>query len=143
MLTYLTGQLLDPTETNINERVKYTAHTGMAQISTANSNLDGSGTLADVLVGASNGTYIKTITIQATTETTPQGVVRIFVYTPGYYCLIEEVEIPMVLPSGNDKAWAVSLDVDFYLKTNYTLKVSTEKANTFNVIAEAYDYSYP
>jgi hypothetical protein len=48
-----------------------------------------------------------------------------------------------VLPSGTDKAFSISLNVDFYLKTNYYLKVSTEQANSFSVIAEAYDYSYP
>jgi hypothetical protein len=48
---------------------QYTANTGMVKISTANSNLDGSGTLGTVLTGASNGTLIKTVTVKATSNT--------------------------------------------------------------------------
>ncbi len=58
------------------EEIQYTANTGMVTISSANSNLDGSGDIYKVLVGAANGTVIKTVTIKAITST-KKGMVRL------------------------------------------------------------------
>jgi len=142
MLNYLTDQLLDRRETNINERVKYTANTGMVLINTANANLDGTGTLTTVLTAASNGTLVKTITIQSIQNTT-QGMIRFFIFTPNFYDLIEEIQVQPLTKSGNDPAFSISLDVDFDLKSGYELKVSTEKAESFIITVEGMDYTYP
>ena len=56
-----------------------TPATAMAQISTANTARDGSGTIVDVLTAGSNGTRIDDITITAS-GTTTAGVVRLFLY---------------------------------------------------------------
>ena len=58
---------------------QYTANTGKVLISTANSNLDGTGTLGTVLTAASNGTLIKAITVKAQVNTT-EGMVRLFLF---------------------------------------------------------------
>ena len=141
MLSYPTGQLLDPTETNINERVKFTANTGMLLLSAANTNIDGTG--ADFLItAASNGTIVKTISIQAITSTS-HGVVRIFLYTPGYVDLIEEINIPAVTKSGTFPAFSITLEVNFELKSGYSLLASSQTADNFAVIAEGLNYTYP
>ena len=62
------------------EETQYVANTGMQTISTANSNLDGTGTLSSaILTGSANGTLIKTVTVKAQVTTT-QGMVRLYIY---------------------------------------------------------------
>lgn len=120
---------------------QYTANTGIAVISTANSNLDGTGTLVNVITGASNGTLIKTVRIKARVNTT-QGMVRLFLYDGTNTKLLEEVEIPAVTKSASDPAFEKVIPLYFTLKSGWILKASTEKAETFNVIAEGLDWAY-
>lgn len=121
---------------------QYTPNTGMVTISTANSNLDGTGTLGTVITGASNGTLIKTITIKAIVTTT-QGMVRIFVDdAKGGIVLLKEIEIPAAIKSATDPAFEITLPLYFKLKSTYILKASTEKAESFNVIAEGQNWTY-
>jgi len=111
-------------------------------ISTANTNLDGTGTLGTVLTAASNGTIIKTVTIKAQVSTT-QGVVRLFVYDGTNTKLIAEVLIPAVTKSGTtDPAFETTIPLDFYLKASWVLKASTQNAEAFNVIAEGMNWAY-
>lgn len=125
------------------EETQYTANTGMQTISTANSNLDGTtGTYSSAIItGASNGTLIKTITIKAQTNTT-QGMVRLFINDGSTNRLISEIEIPAVTKSATDPAFEITIPVDYALESGWLLKASTEKAETFNVIAEGLNWAY-
>lgn len=121
---------------------QYTANTGMQTISTANSNLDGTGTLSSAIVtGASNGTLIKSVTVKATGNTT-QGMVRLFIYDGTNTRLVAEIEVPAVTKGANDPAFEVRMETNFALKSGYSLKASTENAESFNVIAEGLDWTY-
>jgi len=120
---------------------QYTMNTGQVTISTANSNLDGTGTLGTVLTAASNGTLIKTVTVKAIVSTT-QGMVRLFIYDGTNTKLILEVEIPAVTKSFNDPAFETTVPLNFSLKSGWILKASTEKGESFNVIAEGQNWTY-
>lgn len=123
---------------------QYTANTGMVTISTANSNLDGTGTLGTVITASGSstpGTLIKSITIKATGNTT-QGMVRLFVYDGTNTRLMAEVEIPAVTKGANDPAFEITMQTNFALKAQYSIKASTENAESFNVIAEGLDFAY-
>jgi len=120
---------------------QYTANTGMVTISTANSNLDGTGTLGTVLTGASLGTLIKTVRIKAQGNTT-HGMVRLFVYDGSSTKLITEVEVPAVTKSGTYPAYEAFVPINYILESGGILKASTQNAETFNVIAEGMDYAY-
>lgn len=123
---------------------QYTPNTGLVTISTANPNLDGTtGTYYTVLTAdaGKNGTLIKTVTIKATTNTS-QGMVRLFIYDTSVSKLIAEIEIPAVTKSATDPAFEISIPLYFSLKPGWSLKASTEKGETFNVIAEAQDWAY-
>lgn len=128
------------------ESTKYTANTGMVTVSTANSNLDGSGALGTVLTAASSGTIIQSIVIKAQVNTTP-GMVRLFLYDGSNYTkLFKEIPIPYVTKSGTAHSFSHRIDFgerDFALKANWVLKASTENAEAFNVIAEGLDWTYP
>jgi len=122
---------------------QYIANTGMVQISTANSNLDGSGTLGTVITanGSKNGILIKTVTVKSI-QTTTQGMVRLFIYDGSNTRLIKEIEIPAVVKSFSDPAFQTTVLLNFQLKAGYSLKASTEKGEIFNIIAEAQDWTY-
>jgi len=121
---------------------QYTANTGMVTISTANSNLDGTGTLGTVLTGASNGTLVKQVVVKCTGNTS-QGMVRLFIYDGSANTrLIEEIPIPAVTKSDTDNTFEYVLQCNYFLKSGYVLKASTENADSFNIIANAADWAY-
>ncbi|MGB3949062.1 MAG: hypothetical protein WBM13_13840 [Bacteroidia bacterium] len=120
----------------------FTANTGLVTISTANTNLDGTGTLGTVLTAASSGTNVKSVTIKAVGSTTAQGMVRLFVDEGAGAKLIAEVEIPIVTQSSADEGFEIYLPLDLDLQAGAILKASTQIANTFNIIAEGLDWTY-
>lgn len=123
------------------QRVKYTAKTSIAIISTANRYLDGTGAVS-TLITAGNGTLLKRIIIKAQ-GTTTQGMVRFFLKVSSSYWLIREVEIPAVVQSSKDQTLIAVIDEPFYLKSSYTIVVSTENAETFIVSVEGMELAYP
>lgn len=121
---------------------QYTANTGMVQISTANSNLDGTGSgVETVITAASNGTYIPRIFIKSITNTV-EGTVRFFIFDGTNTRIINEVHVPQNTKSGTNPAFEFVWNADIKLKAGWSIKVSTQYADTFNVIAEGLDWAY-
>ena len=108
----------------------------LAQVSTANTARDGSGTLATVLTGASNGTRIDDIVIKATVTTTA-GTIRFFMSLDGGTTkrLIYEIQVTANTVSATNPAWSwVLSDLGWILpNTNAILYASTEKAEAINI----------
>lgn len=127
---------------NIGERAQYTANTGMATISTANSNLDGTGTLGTVLTAASNGTLLRRVAIKAQGNTT-SGMIRLFITSGLTTQLLMEVPVPAVTKSATDQSFSETIDLRYTLDAGNVLKASTANAETFNVVAEGLDWAYP
>ncbi len=125
------------------EETQYTANTGIINISTANTNLDGTGTLGQLLTGVANGTLVKTITIKATGNTT-EGMIRLFVDdgTRTVNRLLQEIWIPPITVSSINKSFEATIELNFTLKAGYLLQVGTEKAESFNIIAEGLNWKY-
>lgn len=115
-----------------------TPRSAVAQISAANTNRDGTGTIVTVIAGAASGTRVDDIIIQATATTTA-GIVRLFLSLDGGTTnrLIREVEITARTPSGTTPAFrAELLDLGIILpNANAQLRASTHNAEAFNVIA--------
>jgi hypothetical protein len=120
---------------------QYTANTGKILISTANSNLDGTGTLGTVLTAASNGTLIKSITCKAQVNTT-EGMIRLFIYDGTNTRLIQEIQVPTVTKSATTPAFEYKLDCNIPLKATWVLKAATQNGESFNIIAEGLDWAY-
>lgn len=138
----ISGANIDGTGFMLGERVKYTSIIGMAIISTANSNLNGTGTIADLISGGY--CLVKRITIKAQGNTT-KGMVRIFHRDTGSVTrLLREVEIPAITQSAQDQTLIAVIDEPFFLGSHSSnrLRVSTEKAETFIVTAEALVFSF-
>ncbi|HYG53369.1 MAG TPA: hypothetical protein VD905_20870 [Flavobacteriales bacterium] len=118
----------------------------MVKISTANTNLDGTGTLGTVITGASNGTLIKNVYIKATdtgNASIAQGMIRLFIYDGSANTrLLMEIDVPNASQSSTDPSWETCIPLNYHLKSGYVLKASTQNADNFNVVAEGLDYAY-
>lgn len=143
MEQYISNDLTKVFHPALGQRMKFTGNTGMARISAANSNLNGTGTVVDVITGASNGTFIETITVKAVGNTT-RGMVRLFLSDGATFTdLLAEIDIPAVVQSSIDQAFSTTLQVDFMLLSGYKIRAATQNAESFNVIAEGTDITYP
>jgi hypothetical protein len=117
---------------------------GMAVISTANTNRDGTGDIATVITGATDGTRIHKITVIATVTTTA-GMVRLYIAdaTPNIR-LWREVQVSAITVGATVKGFTevISLvgETALILPSGYSIRASTHNAHTFNVIAEGGNY---
>jgi hypothetical protein len=132
------------------ESTNYTANTGMALISTANTALDGSGTLGTVLTAGAvaagwKGTCIESIYITGVSTSITHGMVRLFLYNGSSNFLFTEVFVNPITPGGTYTAFnhKISFPNKFQLQAGYILKASTQNGENFSVIAEGMDWKYP
>lgn len=116
---------------------------GTAQISTANTNRDGTGTVGTVLTAGSNGSRIHRIRVKAG-GTTTAGMVRLFIHDGSAYRLWHEIPVTAITPSATVETFEDELylpgESALALPSGYSLRASTHNAETFNVIAEGGDY---
>jgi len=128
-----------------------TANTGIANVNTANSNLDGSGTLATVVTAGQLGATVKSVIIKATGPVT-SGMVRLFVQkaNPTVTILYKEVQIPVTpvlqntpTPAPVLPVYEVTLMGDLKLQSGDALVASTQIGDSFNIIAETLNWEYP
>ncbi len=103
-------------------------------LDTANGNLDGTGTIVDLVTGASNGTPIKRVLIKSQGITT-QGMIRFFINDGTNYFLIQEVPVPATQPGAVVPTFGVDVSMPIFLKSGYVLSASTEQGEPFTVAA--------
>jgi hypothetical protein len=114
-----------------------TPRIGMAQVSVANTNRDGTGTgLVDVIVGATTGTKISEVVVEATVTTTA-GMVRLFLNDGTTTRLFDEITVAAATASNTARTTRVStLYQNLTLPSNaWKLIAGTSIANAINVIA--------
>ena len=119
---------------------------GIAQISTANTNRDGTGTIGTVFSAGASGSRIDAVDLKAT-GTTTAGMVRLFVHNGTTAYLLTEVPVTAVTPSATLPAWEAQLNTNtmsqvlpIVLPTGYSLRASTHNAETFNVLTMGGDF---
>lgn len=119
---------------------------GVVQISTANANRDGAGAMGIIITGASDGTRINRIVIQARGVTTA-GMIRLYIAdaagTP-IISLWREVLVTAIAASATLAAFTSIINLigesALILPNGFTLRASTERAEAFNVFAEGGNY---
>lgn len=114
-----------------------TAFAAHGQISAANTNLDGSGTLATIVSAQASALKIERIGIKAEATTTA-GMVRLFLDDGSNTWLWREVDVSAITPSATVKAFSAEVDLSqagdvLVLPAGWLLKAATEKAETFTV----------
>jgi hypothetical protein len=111
-----------------------TVQNASAQVTTANTNRNGTGTIVSVMTGATNGTRIDDIYIVAT-GTTTAGVVRLFISDGTNIRLWQEVLVPAITPSTTVSVFNASLiNVGLILENGWSLQASTNNSETFNIL---------
>jgi hypothetical protein len=120
--------------------------TGMGQVLTANTNRDGTGTIATIFTAGSSGSRIDAITLKAT-GTTTAGMLRLFIHDGTTARLLSEVPVVAITPSSTLPSWESQLNTNtmsqilpIVLPNGYSLRASTNNAETFNVIAIGGDF---
>lgn len=125
--------------------VQFTAVPRMTvvQVATANTNRDGTGTIVDMITGATNGTRINKITVKATVTTTA-GMVRIYFYDGTNTRLYREVAVTAITVGASTKSFSEEILFDDssapILQSGNKLQASTHNAENFNIITEAGEY---
>lgn len=117
-----------------------TPRVGSAQVSTANTNRDGSGTIVDVLTGVAAGTKITEVVVQATVTTTA-GCVRLYYYDGTNTRLLDEVVVTAITVGASTAGFrATRAYPNLVLAGNtHKLQASTHNAEAINVIAHGAD----
>lgn len=116
-----------------------TPQSGAVVISTANPNRDGTGTIGTVLTAGTSGSRIDALDIQAV-GTTTAGMVRLFLHNGTAAFLLAEIPVQANTPSATAPAWSVqvnsnnNMNFPLIMATGFSLRASTEKAESFNVI---------
>lgn len=111
-------------------------------VSTANTNLDGSGTLATLVTAATNGTRIDAVRIKAI-ETTTAGMIRFFIHNGTAAFLHSEVAVTAITPNATTKSFESTWrpDLPIVLPTGYSLRASTENGEDFHLTPWAGSYN--
>lgn len=113
-----------------------TVRAAMAQVSTANTARDGTGTIVTVFTAGSSGSRIDDIVIVAL-GTTTAGMIRLFVHDGSNARLWVEVPVTATTPSSTVPAWTTTLtNLALVLPNGWSLRASTNNAETFNIIVD-------
>lgn len=119
--------------------------TSAATISTANASRTGSGTIGTIFTAGSNGSRIDKIVIHAQATVTA-GALRFFIHDGTNYFLFKEIPVVAITPAATTPAFSAVLSQEIettlplILPTGYSLRASTEKAESFNIIAIGGDF---
>jgi len=123
-----------------------TPRVGIAQISTANTNRDGTGTIGTVFTAGASGSRIDAIAIKATSTVTA-GMVRLFVNDGTNTRLLVELPVVAVTPAATTPAYEVQLNqntmsqlLPIILPTGHNIGASTNNAEIFNVFGFGGDF---
>jgi len=105
-------------------------------VATANTNRDGSGTVATLITGAATGTRIAEIVVQARVTTTA-GMVRIFLHDGTTFYFFDEVSIAAATVSASVRGTRVSTTYNNLVLPNssWSVRVSTHNAESMDVTA--------
>lgn len=115
----------------------------VGQVSTANSNLDGTtGTYATIVSGGTNNSLVEYCILKAATTTTA-GMVRLFVSDGSSTRMVSETTVGANTPTGTNPAWSglvIFPLAGVVIPNGGTLIASTENAEAINIIACGGDF---
>ena len=117
---------------------------GLARLSVANPNRDGTGTIVTLASTGTSGSRFDHVDVQAT-GTVTAGAVRLFIYNGSSYALFRETTVTPTTPSSTVQAWNSTWNFstqnnDLILPPAYGLGASTNNPEGFNVWAFGGDF---
>lgn len=113
-----------------------TPRVGAANVATANTNRDGTGTVATLITGAATGTRVAEIVVQARVTTTA-GMVRLFLYDGTTYRFFDEIAVAAATVSATVKGTRVSALYNNLIlpSASWSIVVATHNAESIDVVA--------
>jgi hypothetical protein len=111
-----------------------TVRAAAAQVTTANTNRNGTGAIVTVFTAGASGSRIDDISIDAVATTTA-GVVRLFINDGTTSYLWQEILVTAVTPSTTQAIWSYTLlNQALVIPTGWSLRASTNNTETFNIL---------
>lgn len=114
---------------------------GFGQLTTANTNRDGTGTIVDLVTGGTYGTRVDFVTIKATGTTTGQ-IVRFFYHDGTAYRLVHEESISAATPSGSvpsfEATWTPAKP--WVIPSGKKLAASTHVSEIYNIAVHGSEF---
>ena len=106
----------------------------VGQVTTANTNRDGTGTIATIFTAGADGSRIEAIEVVATVSTT-QGVVRLYIHDGTNIRLLKELLVPAITAGTSIEVWREIFvpAVPLVLPSTHSIRASTHIGETFNV----------
>lgn len=113
----------------------------VVSIGTANTALDGTGTVGTLATAGANGSLITMVHVKATVTTTG-GMIRFFLHDGSAYFLWHEIDVTAAVPAATVKSFEAEYEptVALVLPSGWSLRVSTHNAETFKVSAFGGDF---
>lgn len=120
----------------LNPQFAVTPRITSVNVSTANTNRDGTGTVATLITGVSTGTRISEIVVKAKVTTTA-GMIRLFLHDGTNFWFFDEISIAAATVSNSVQSSRVSTRYDNLILPNasWSLRVSTHNAESIDVTA--------
>lgn len=115
---------------------------GVKQISTANTNLNGTGTITKILDATDNGTLVNSINIAAL-NSTKEDIVRFFIWNGTTYFLWMEVVIPPSTQASFIPSFKIELSENFKLQAGFSIAASTNNGQLYAITIQGTSWSYP
>lgn len=115
------------------------------EVATANTNRDGTGTIAIVATGKEKGTIIERVIAKAQ-GTTTAGMIRLYIDDGSNVRLIHEIPVEAITPDASTESWSgtwvptTSGIGELILPEGHELQASTHNAETFNIFAIGGDF---
>lgn len=116
-----------------------TWRTSTAKVSTANTAINGTGTITDIFTFTATGGILECVNIKAEATTTA-GMIRIWEKKSGTYYLIYEVAVAALTPSATVKSFHDTVWFNRHYGNGDIIAVSTEKAESFSIQIIGGDY---
>lgn len=126
-----------------------TPKTYLAQVTTANTNRDGTGTIATIATPPAAGCRIDKVVVEAVGVTTA-GMVRLYIHDGTTARLYDEVPVLAVASPGattptfgtvlSSEGTLVTGKWPLFLQSSFSLRASTHNAETFNIFAIGGDF---
>lgn len=114
------------------------------KLTTANTNLDGTGTVVTVFTASANGSRVHRITVKAT-QTVVAGMVRIFLHDGSNYFLFRDIQViattvNTALPSFEEVIVLDGENAILLPDNNWSIRMITTITQNLDVVIEGADY---
>lgn len=113
----------------------------VVSIATANTGLDGTGTVAVLVTAGLSGSLITMVRVKASVTTTA-GMIRFFLHNGSAFFLWHEIAVTAITPSATVLSFSAEYEptVPLVIPSGWTLQVSTHNAETFKISSFGGDF---